>query len=205
MVEQHEKPGDGIRAPDAFVTFLCCHLLLQSGLLVGERRKPQATVNAGQTIVPLGRIGIQAHAFLQLFTGLPPLLRPFQSLAELAPRHGLIGCDSYSFVESPQNLRLARWFVFALFDRQTFMIFTPGQVRVRQEIGGEETVYDTTGITFQKQRSDLFRHWILGLGSGDTRCDRHCRGLGDGQNAVNKNRFANATRLSGQSVLRFRK
>ena len=23
------------------------------------------------------------------------------------------------------------------------------------------------GMTIQKQRSDLFRHWILGLGSGD--------------------------------------
>jgi hypothetical protein len=28
-------------------------------------------------------------------------------------------------------------------------------------------VYDTVGMTVQKQRSDLFRHWILGLGSGD--------------------------------------
>jgi len=36
-----------------------------------------------------------------------------------------------------------------------------------QEIGDAETAYDTTGMTVQKQRSDLFRHWILGLGSGD--------------------------------------
>ena len=56
---------------------------------------------------------------------------------------------------------------FFLFDRQTYMIFTPGQVRVRLEIGGGETVYDTTGMVVQKQRSDLFRHWVLGLGSGD--------------------------------------
>lgn len=57
--------------------------------------------------------------------------------------------------------------VFIFFDRQIYMIFTPGQLRVRQEIGGAETAYDTTGMTIQKQRSDLFRHWILGLGSGD--------------------------------------
>jgi hypothetical protein len=56
---------------------------------------------------------------------------------------------------------------FAFFDRQTYMVFTPGQVRVRIEIGGEETVYDTTGMVVQKQRSDMFRHWILGFGSGD--------------------------------------
>jgi hypothetical protein len=28
-------------------------------------------------------------------------------------------------------------------------------------------VYDAAGITFQKQRADVFRHWFLGLGSGD--------------------------------------
>jgi hypothetical protein len=54
-----------------------------------------------------------------------------------------------------------------LFDRQIYMIFTPGQLRVCQEIGGGETAYDTAGMVIQKQRSDLFRHWILGLGSGD--------------------------------------
>ncbi len=60
------------------------------------------------------------------------------------------------------------WLVnFAIFDRQTYMIFSVGQVRMRLEIGGGETVYDTTGMVVQKYRSDLFRHWILGFGSGD--------------------------------------
>ncbi|MCI0683413.1 MAG: hypothetical protein L0Y71_15015 [Gemmataceae bacterium] len=60
------------------------------------------------------------------------------------------------------------WFVtFFVFDRQTYMIFTPGQVRVRLEIGGGETVFDTLGMVVQKERSDLFRHWVLGFGSGD--------------------------------------
>lgn len=53
------------------------------------------------------------------------------------------------------------------FDRQTYMIFAPGQLRVCLEIGGGETTYDTMGMTIQKYRDDLFRHWILGLGSGD--------------------------------------
>jgi hypothetical protein len=57
--------------------------------------------------------------------------------------------------------------VIFLFDKQIYMVFTPGQLRVRLEIGEAETAYDTTGMTIQKQRSDLFRHWILGLGSGD--------------------------------------
>ncbi len=60
------------------------------------------------------------------------------------------------------------WLVaFLFFDQQVYMIFTPGQFRVRQEIGAGEIAHDTTGMTVQKQRSDLFRHWILGLGSGD--------------------------------------
>jgi hypothetical protein len=57
--------------------------------------------------------------------------------------------------------------IFVFFDRQIYMVFTPGQFRVRLEIGDAETAYDTTGMSIQKQRSDLFRHWILGLGSGD--------------------------------------
>ena len=56
---------------------------------------------------------------------------------------------------------------FYLFDPQIYMVFTPGQLRVRQEIGGGEAAYDTAGMVIQKQRNDLFRHWILGLGSGD--------------------------------------
>jgi hypothetical protein len=57
--------------------------------------------------------------------------------------------------------------IFLLFDQQIYMIFTPGQLRVREEIGGGESAYDTAGMVIQKQRNDLFRHWILGLGSGD--------------------------------------
>ena len=54
-----------------------------------------------------------------------------------------------------------------LFDKQIYMVFAPGQFRVRLEIGEGETAYDTAGMTIQKQRSDLFRHMILGFGSGD--------------------------------------
>ena len=34
---------------------------------------------------------------------------------------------------------------------------------VRLEIGGAETVLDTVGMSVEKQRSDFFRHWILGF------------------------------------------
>jgi len=54
-----------------------------------------------------------------------------------------------------------------IFDRQIYIIFTPGQMKVCEEIGAGEKVYDTTGMNLEKHRDDLFRHWVLGLGSGD--------------------------------------
>lgn len=54
-----------------------------------------------------------------------------------------------------------------VFDHRTYVIVTSGQVRVCMAIGAGETLYDTTGMTFSKRQDDLFRHWIVGLGSGD--------------------------------------
>lgn len=60
------------------------------------------------------------------------------------------------------------WILTAtIFDRQTYLIFTPGQIRYCLEIGGGERSHDSRGSVVAKQRDDLFRHWILGLGSGD--------------------------------------
>lgn len=54
-----------------------------------------------------------------------------------------------------------------VFDRRTYVVVSSGQVRVCMAVGAGETVYDTTGMTFSKRQDDLFRHWIIGLGSGD--------------------------------------
>jgi hypothetical protein len=63
---------------------------------------------------------------------------------------------------------LVLWLVVVLFfDRKTYMVFTPGQLQVCQEIGSGEAVYDTHGMVVEKRRSGLFRHWLLGFGSGD--------------------------------------
>jgi hypothetical protein len=47
------------------------------------------------------------------------------------------------------------------------MVFSPGQLRVHQEVGTGEVAYDALGMVVAKRRSDLFRHWLLGFGSGD--------------------------------------
>jgi hypothetical protein len=56
---------------------------------------------------------------------------------------------------------------FTFFDRQRYVVVEAGQVKLRLAIGEGEITYDTMGMVFQKQRSELFRHWILGFGSGD--------------------------------------
>jgi hypothetical protein len=54
-----------------------------------------------------------------------------------------------------------------VFDRRIYIVFTPGNFRVCTEIGAGEKVYDTMGLKMERQPSDLFRHYLLGLGAGD--------------------------------------
>jgi hypothetical protein len=54
-----------------------------------------------------------------------------------------------------------------VFDRVDYWIFRPGQVVHEMVFGGGSRTYDTRGMSVYKLRGDLFRHWILGLGSGD--------------------------------------
>jgi hypothetical protein len=76
-----------------------------------------------------------------------------------------INAGGYIFIST---ILFAVWlFTVLVFDKQIYMVFTPGQFKVCTEIGGGEQTYSTVGLTLEKQRSDLFRHWILGLGSGD--------------------------------------
>jgi hypothetical protein len=54
-----------------------------------------------------------------------------------------------------------------VFDRRSYVIFTPGQIRVCEEVGARERTCDTTGLSIEKHRDDWFRHIILGFGTGD--------------------------------------
>ncbi len=58
----------------------------------------------------------------------------------------------------------AIWAVaFFYFDRLTYMIFSTGQVRVRQAIGEGEKVYDVTNWNMELQPNIIFRHRVLGF------------------------------------------
>jgi len=56
-----------------------------------------------------------------------------------------------------------------VYDHYTYLIVSRGQVRIRKEIGAGEVAVDATGLLLEKKRDDLFRHWLIGLGSGDLR------------------------------------
>jgi hypothetical protein len=76
-----------------------------------------------------------------------------------------INAGGYFFIAT---LLFILWLVaLRIFDRQVYMVFSPGGFNVCTEVGGGEMSYPTVGLTLAKQRSDLFRHWILGFGSGD--------------------------------------
>lgn len=79
--------------------------------------------------------------------------------------HIYINMAGYLFIAGAM---LLVWAVaLYIFDRRAYIIFTPGQVKVCDHIGAAVRTFDTVGMTFEKQRDDLFRHYILGFGSGD--------------------------------------
>jgi hypothetical protein len=54
-----------------------------------------------------------------------------------------------------------------IYDHYTYLIVSRGQVRIRTSIGDGEVAVDASGLSLEKKRDDLFRHWLSGMGSGD--------------------------------------
>lgn len=64
-------------------------------------------------------------------------------------------------------LFLAWVVVVCLYDRQRYIIFDSGQIRHVHEVGDSEMTVQSEGAIVEKKRNDVFRHWLLGLGTGD--------------------------------------
>jgi hypothetical protein len=56
-----------------------------------------------------------------------------------------------------------------VFDRMSYWVIKPGQITREHFWGAGSESYDTENMSLEKRRDDLFRHWLLGLGSGDLR------------------------------------
>lgn len=54
-----------------------------------------------------------------------------------------------------------------VYDRQHYLIFDEGQLRYVREVGESEMVIPSGGVIVERKRADVFRHWLLGFGSGD--------------------------------------
>jgi hypothetical protein len=86
-------------------------------------------------------------------------------LGAIGNLHIYINMAGYLFLAT---VVLILWVVSVfIFDQRTYIVFSPGQIRVCEHIGASIRNFDTTGMTLEKQRDDLFRHWILGFFSGD--------------------------------------
>src|SRR5262245_5895306 len=60
------------------------------------------------------------------------------------------------------------WLATLLFyDRLTYATFRPGQFTIHHAFGAGAKSYEVQGLSLEKKRDDLFRHWLLGAGSGD--------------------------------------
>ncbi len=60
------------------------------------------------------------------------------------------------------------WLVTVFFvDHMSFWRFRPGQVSHEYLGGIVDKSYDTDNMVLLKRQDDLFRHWVIGLGSGD--------------------------------------
>ncbi len=68
------------------------------------------------------------------------------------------------------------WLINVLvLDKQTYMVFSPGQIRINLVFGGGEMIYQAKGASIQLLKGDFIRHAVLGLGSGDF--EIHVQGL----------------------------
>jgi len=60
------------------------------------------------------------------------------------------------------------WLVTVFFiDHLSFWRFRPGQITHEYLGGVVDKSYDTDNMILLKRQDDLFRHWVIGLGSGD--------------------------------------
>ncbi len=64
-------------------------------------------------------------------------------------------------------LLIAWILVVFVYDRAHYVVFDQGQIRYVLEVGDSEVVVQSEGALVEKKRNDVFRHWLLGLGTGD--------------------------------------
>ncbi len=86
-------------------------------------------------------------------------------LSTVGHLHIYINMAGYLFIAT---LVLGLWAISVfIFDQRTYIRITPGRIQVCEHVGASIRAFDSAGLAFEKQRDDLFRHWLLGFFSGD--------------------------------------
>lgn len=68
------------------------------------------------------------------------------------------------------TLMFATWLITVFgIDRLSYWEVTPGQITYKTLFGSGSKSYNAQGMGLEKHRDDIFRHWLLGLGSGDVK------------------------------------
>lgn len=77
---------------------------------------------------------------------------------------------NFGFYVVFSSLTFLAWLLTVfVFDHLRYWRVRPGQMTQEVVIGGASKSYDTRGMEFEREQQDIFRHWFLGLGSGDIR------------------------------------
>src|SRR5262249_41656126 len=123
-------------------------------------------VIAGSTIPLRGLWSVVAFLSVLVITGLLAYFDVWGQILEyLGGLHVEISLAGYLV---PSIVLLVLWLATVFgFDQLRSVRFTAGQFTVHQALGDARAVFSTERVTVQKRRSDMFRHWILGLGAGD--------------------------------------
>jgi hypothetical protein len=85
---------------------------------------------------------------------------------------GIVGRESIymnrGFYLFSSTILFAAWLITVfLVDHLSFWRFRPGQITHEYLWGVVDKSYDTDNMILVKRQDDVFRHWIIGLGSGD--------------------------------------
>jgi hypothetical protein len=82
----------------------------------------------------------------------------------------------YMFVSS---LLFLIWLVVVFgFDRLSYWRVTPDEIAHVHRFTGKVINYKADGMAFECSRDDLFRHWVVGFGSGDLAMHPLMKGTG---------------------------
>ena len=75
---------------------------------------------------------------------------------------------SFGFYLFSSSLLFLAWLISVFgIDHLSFWRFRPGQITHEYLGGVVDKSYDTDNMILLKRQDDLFRHWVIGLGSGD--------------------------------------